>query len=117
MAEKLEGVYHILTYNEWHALGEIESYHPKSLDNEGFIHLSYKHQLPGVIHRFYSGEEYLYALKIDPKKLLAPLKVDQVAGEGSFPHLYGELNMDAVIHVYGISIQSNGDLNWKEPEA
>ncbi len=39
----------------------------------------------------------LLLLKIDPNKLKAPLKLEEGQPGELFPHLYGELNLDAVV--------------------
>ena len=50
--------------------------------------------------RFYRDADDLVLLHIDEAKLTAPL-VYEVVGDapGPFPHLYGPLNTDAVVHV------------------
>jgi len=69
------------------------------LADEGFIHLSTAEQLPGVAGRYYAGVEDLVLLHVDPDLLVAPLVYEDVPGVGSFPHLYGPLNVDAVVRV------------------
>ena len=72
----------------------------RELADEGFIHLSTADQVAGVRERFYSGVTNLVLLHVDETLLTAPL-VDEQVGDGPepFPHLYGPLNVDAVVRV------------------
>ena len=59
--------------------------------------------------RFYRGIDDLLLLQIDPARVAAPVVVE--AGEGTserFPHLYGELSVDAVIDVREYSAGDEG---------
>lgn len=75
----------------------------RTLAEEGFIHASEAHQWEATLERFYgdhlaAGGE-LVLLTIDPARLTAPLVREvgnPVTGE-EFPHLYGPLNVDAVV--------------------
>lgn len=89
-------VYHLIGESDWAALRGQKWYSPQSLSDEGFIHFSLLNQLPGVVKRFYSERHDLLVLKIDTKKLQSELRFE-VADDDEFPHLYGPLNLDAVI--------------------
>lgn len=66
----------------------------------GFIHLCTAEQLHGVAERFYRGATDLVLLHVDEARLAAPLEYEPVGGTGErFPHLYGPLNVDAVVQV------------------
>ncbi|MEB3274297.1 MAG: DUF952 domain-containing protein [Prochlorothrix sp.] len=86
-------------------------YAPPSLTEEGFIHLSSREQVCGVANRFYQDQGDLILLEIDPQRLQADLRWEApVHPDGSppepdapqFPHLYGSLNLDAVIEWYNL---------------
>lgn len=70
-----------------------------SLADEGFVHCSTAAQVDGVLSRFYAGVADLLLLHIDPDLLTSPLRYDEVPGAGTFPHVYGPINLDAVVHV------------------
>ncbi len=75
-------------------------YSCESLAAEGFIHCCKKQQLKGVLERYYAGVTGLQLLEIDPVKLDAKLVYENtMGGEELFPHVYGEINMGAVIKV------------------
>ncbi len=87
---------HAATWTEAQRLG---SYTPSSLEREGFIHLCTEAQLPGVVERFYQGQRDMLLLTIDPTRLHAELHYEESEPGEAFPHLYGALNLDAVIAV------------------
>ena len=65
-----------------------------SLAEQGFIHCSFAHQVGATADLFYRGRDDVVLLEIDPDRLTAPVEV-----EDDFPHIYGALNRDAVVHV------------------
>ncbi len=93
-----EHLYHLIDEKDWNALKGQTQYSPQSLLKEGFIHLSFLRQLPGVVARFYSTRQDLLVLVIDRKKLQSQILLES-ADNDQFPHLYGPLNLDAVIEV------------------
>ncbi len=89
---------HIVSRQVWETAIQEGGYQPPSLQQEGFIHFSYPHQTAATGRRFYAGQSGLVLLWIDPALLRAELRVEQAADVGeSFPHLYGPLNIDAVV--------------------
>ncbi|KAB2588125.1 DUF952 domain-containing protein [Streptomyces arboris] len=77
----------------------------RTLQEEGFIHLSLAHQLPGVARMLYGSEggaggHDLVVLAVDPARLTAPLRYEAMKPGGEeFPHLYGPLPVAAVVEV------------------
>ena len=72
----------------------------RSLSDEGFIHMSTEDQVAGVADRYYSGLDDLVLLHVDELRLTERLQYDDVPGAPDpFPHLYGPLNVDAVVRV------------------
>lgn len=72
-----------------------------TLDEEGFVHCSYHHQLDDVVARFYADVDELAILVIDRNRLDAPV-VDEPAADGVdelFPHVYGPIPTRAVVRV------------------
>jgi glutathione S-transferase len=96
-------IYHIATRADWErarADGEYtRSSVDKTLAEEGFIHASQSAQVAGTANRFYRdvpGD--LVLLVIDPGLLRAEVRYEDVPGaELPFPHIYGPLNVDAVV--------------------
>jgi glutathione S-transferase len=98
-----ELIYHIATRADWErALADGEytrSSVDRTLAEEGFIHASQASQVARTANKFYRDVDGdLVLLVIDPGLLRAEVRYEDVAGaELPFPHLYGPLNVDAVI--------------------
>jgi uncharacterized protein (DUF952 family) len=99
-------IYHLAEPADWAAAlgsGRYErSTRGRSLAEEGFIHASTAEQWPVVRRSFYADVAGpLLLLEIDPGLLTSPLVVevgDPETGE-EFPHLYGPLDVAAVVSV------------------
>jgi uncharacterized protein (DUF952 family) len=89
-------ILHITPRSQWQAAQAIGSYRADSLDHEGFIHCSRVEQVVTVANRFYAEQSGLVLLVIDPDRLQSPLRYEAADGD-EFPHLYGALNLDAVV--------------------
>ena len=91
-------IYHVVKARDWTEAQEKQSYAPASLQQEGFIHFATKKQLPVVLDRYFKGQKDLLLIQVDPLKVKAELKYEQVYDqENPYPHLYGPLNLDAVV--------------------
>jgi uncharacterized protein (DUF952 family) len=91
----MERLFHIARIADWEQAQSDGAYRVstlgKLLDDEGFIHLSFAHQVKLVADAFYRGMTDLVLLELDPERLGAPVVI-----ESGFPHLYGEIGVDAV---------------------
>lgn len=95
----MDWVLKIAHAEDWTAAQQSGEYRVPSLDDEGFIHLSRPHQVHIPANRLYSDTPGLLILWIDPSRLTAELREEPGTGgeDMTFPHLYGELNVDAVV--------------------
>jgi uncharacterized protein (DUF952 family) len=89
-------ILHITPRSQWQAAQAIGSYRADSLNHEGFIHCSQINQVVAVANRFYAGQSGLVLLVIEADRLQSPLRYEAADGD-EFPHLYGALNLDAVV--------------------
>lgn len=92
-------IFHIVLPRIWDAFIGKPSYKAESLETEGFIHCSYKHQMQGVIERYYNDEPELMILHIETEKLRSKLVEEPSTGDEVYPHIYGRINMDAIVTV------------------
>lgn len=91
-------IYHVTTSGEWNDAKKKGYYEHPSLKNEGFIHCSHEHQLAGVLERYFAGKTDLVKLVIDTDKLTSKFVFDWSPSlADTFPHVYGPVNVDAVI--------------------
>ncbi len=101
LPEVSEPIFHIATRTEWAAARSSGEYTTStrgvSLAEEGFIHASRRAQVPGVFARYYAdAKEPLVLLQIDPKRLKAQVRFEQV-GTDTYPHIYGPIIPSAVL--------------------
>ena len=76
------------------------SYSPEKFQAEGFIHCSTPDQVVKVADARFRGQTGLVLLCIDSDKVRAEIRYENLeGGQELFPHIYGELNTDAVLQV------------------
>jgi uncharacterized protein (DUF952 family) len=93
-------IYHVTTAAEWTAAKEKGFYETLSLHTEGFIHCSEEHQVAGVLKRYFAGMTSLVKLVIDTDKLTSRYVQEwSPSTQDTFPHIYGPVNLSAVIKV------------------
>ncbi len=97
-------IYHVTTAAEWNAAKEAGFYESPSLKAEGFIHCSQENQVAGVLERYFAGKTDLVKLVIDTDKLTSRFVFEwSPSSEDTFPHVYGTINVDAVVDVVAIN--------------
>jgi glutathione S-transferase len=98
-------LYHLALEEDWQQARNEGVYsrstRGKSLQEVGFVHASWSHQVEPTWQRFYGDGPELRLLVIDPSRLEAagiPLREEPAPGSGErFPHLYGALPIGAVL--------------------
>jgi uncharacterized protein (DUF952 family) len=109
-------ILHITTPNEWEkALLEGE-YTAPSLQSDGFIHCSTIKQTVDTANIFFRGQNGLILLCINESKLNSECKYEDPVGGGQhdpnvgnlFPHVYGPINLPAVIKVVDFPANNDG---------
>jgi uncharacterized protein (DUF952 family) len=96
--------FHITSAQQWSEAQALGYYAHPSLQSEGFIHCSQATQLRAVAQRFFAGQTELCLLEIASDRLQSPWQYDEVeTGDPDtseqYPHVYGEINLDAVTQV------------------
>jgi uncharacterized protein (DUF952 family) len=93
-------IYHVLKADEWEYARKQKDYTPATFDQDGFIHLCKADQFEAVVSRYFLGQGDLATLCLAPEALNAPLRYENLlGGDELYPHLYGPLNLDAVMNV------------------
>jgi uncharacterized protein (DUF952 family) len=101
-------IYHMTQESEWQLAVERGWYEAPSLASEGFIHCSYKDQVTDTASRYYTGVRGMVLLEIDPGKLESRLVEERSTGDALYPHLYGRLNLGAVLRVADFEPRPDG---------
>ena len=96
-------IYHVTTASDWKEAKQKGFYETPSLQEEGFIHCSQPEQVAGVLERYFSGKTELVKLVIDTDKLTSQFIYDWSPSiADTFPHVYGPINVEAVIEVVAL---------------
>ena len=91
---------HITSKNDWSKALQEGSYRADSLLTQGFIHCSTPAQVADTANRFYAGQQDLVLLGIDSQRVGAEVRWENLErGQMLFPHIYGPLNLEAVVKV------------------
>jgi len=115
-------IYHITSRSAWGEARQNGEYRAESLESEGFIHCSTGSQVLPVVEKYYMGQHGLLLLVIEPTLLASDLKWEPPSGgtpppgvpEGDlFPHIYGPINLEAVLRA--VDLESNPDGNYNLP--
>ena len=93
-------ILHVTPRGAWERAVAEGEYRGDALETEGFIHCCLPGQLGGVISRYFQGRTDLVVLRTEPERLISPLRWERPPGSTeTFPHVYGPLNLDAVVEV------------------
>lgn len=106
-------LFHITTRAAWGAAQERGEYRAPSLETEGFIHLSEDGQWLEVANRVYRGVPDLVLLSIRSDRLRAEVRYEPADGS-VYPHLYGPLEVDAVVDVLDLPRAADGSIGVPE---
>jgi uncharacterized protein (DUF952 family) len=121
-------ILHITSRVEWQAAQARGDYCAPSLETEGFIHMSTSKQVLHVANAFYRGQSGLVLLVVDETRISlsevegqsrvkweapAGAPASGIAQDDKFPHIYGTLNLDAVVQV--LDFESNVNGNFQLP--
>src|SRR6266853_3009325 len=92
-------IFHITTCEAW-AKRSDGAYRTEMLPTEGFIHCSTSEQIIQVANARFRGQTGLVLLSINPDRVSAEIRYENLeGGQQMFPHVYGEINSDAVEQV------------------
>ena len=101
-------IYHITSAAQWASAQAAGTYRGDTLESEGFIHASVGRQLAATAQRFYRGRAGLVILCIDPGRVNAELRFEAADNGDFFPHIYGPLNIDAVVEAVDFPVAADG---------
>lgn len=91
---------HLVPTETWERQKSGPTYVPEAYENDGFIHLTIgETNLMEVANLFYKQDAREYSiLELDKDRITARVQFDDDSGR--YPHVYGPLNVDAVIAIH-----------------
>lgn len=110
-------VFHLAVADEWEEARSRGGPYRRStlgvsLEERGFIHCSFPRQLQTVADAVFAGRDDVVLLAIDRRRLSAEVRVEATdAGGERFPHIYGPLDLAAVIDSMSVPLGPDGRLD------
>ena len=91
-------IFHLVRKKDWKEQKKEARYHPETIDSKGFIHCSSGKNIEEVANRLFRGERRILLIVINTSLIEPELKYEKDEETNiSYPHIYGPLNLDAVI--------------------
>jgi len=105
-----EPIFHITSKASWAAAQSTGEYSPGSLASEGFIHCSKMDQILRVADSFFANHHGLVMLVIDLPQVKSETRWEAGTDKADelFPHIYGPINLNAVLRVIDFEPESDG---------
>jgi uncharacterized protein (DUF952 family) len=107
-------ILHITTPEAWAQAKAVGVYRGDTLDSEGFIHCSTVAQVLRVADARFRGRTDLILLVIDTGKLAPEVRWEATETGELFPHIYGPLNVEAVLKVFTLEPEADGRFAFPE---
>jgi uncharacterized protein (DUF952 family) len=100
---------HLVPTESWDRQRSGPTYVPEAYETDGFIHLTIgESNLMEVANLFYKKDPRDYSvLELDKDRISARVQFDDDSGR--YPHVYGLLNVDAVVSVHPVRRDVDGN--------
>ena len=102
-------IFHITRQVDWDRAIQDRSYRADTLETQGFIHCSTKEQIIQTANTYYHAKTGLILLCINSNEVRSEIRFENLeGGDTMFPHIYGPLNLEAVIKSYKFEPEQDG---------
>ena len=102
-------IYKITTEAQWVEAKASGVFRGAPIDLEdGYIHFSTAAQLQETAAKHFAGQQDLFLLTVDTQALGTGLKYEPSRGGDLFPHLYGDLALEAISQIDAMPLGENG---------
>ena len=107
--EKMGIIFHISKREQWEKTKLERVYRTDTLASQGYIHCSNSQQIVKVANVKYHGQKELVLLYITTDRVQSEIKYENAGNEELYPHIYGPLNIDAIVNVIDFKPTENGN--------
>ncbi len=102
-------IYKICPASAWREAERQGAFRGSEVDlRDGFIHFSTASQVAETARKHFFGQAGLFLIAVDPDTLGKALRWERSRNDQLFPHLYGELDLGAVVGVLNLHARSDG---------
>jgi uncharacterized protein (DUF952 family) len=101
-------ILHVTRREQWEKAKKEGIYRGETLDSQGFIHCSTPQQVVKVANVLFPSQKGLVLLYIAISKVHSEIRYESGGDEEFYPHIYGPLNIDAVVNVADFEPAKNG---------
>jgi len=102
-------ILHITKREQWEKAMLEGIYRGDTLDSQGFIHCSTSQQTVKVANALFRAQKGLVLLCIATNKVQSEIRYEGPISEELYPHIYGPLNINAVVKVVDFEPAKNGN--------
>ena len=106
---------HLAVTAEWERARVAGTYERSTIDTtleeEGFIHCSFPHQVQATADRYYRGRDDIVLLAVDPDLVGVEVRVEEASNGEGFPHVYGPIPVSAVTSADPVPMGPDGRLD------
>ena len=115
---------HITTQKAWEAAQGSSQFRSPEFGELGFIHCSTPEQVLLIANAYFAGRSDLVLLVIDQTRLKSPVRWEPPHATGrlpsftqgaAFPHVYGPINLDAVVRSIDLVPSESGTFKLPWP--
>jgi uncharacterized protein (DUF952 family) len=102
-------IYKICPASAWREAERLGVYRGSADDaRDGFIHFSTATQVNETARKHFFGQTGLFLIEVDAAALGDELRWERSRNDELFPHLYGQLDLGAVLRVISMHARSDG---------
>ncbi len=113
-----DAIYHLADAAAWPEATASGQYHGTAFDRQdGFIHFSSESEVRASAAKHRAGRSDVVLVAVDPTLLGAALKWEPARGGVLFPHLYGPLDLSAVLWALPLPLGPDGVHQFPETVA
>jgi glutathione S-transferase len=113
-------IFHITTEADWARARAPGAYSASTrgltLAQVGFVHCAFEEQVAQVANSFFRGVPKLVVLHIAVERLNSEVRYENLeGGDEPFPHVYGPLNLDAIVAIMPLPSGRDGTFTFTAP--
>ena len=115
--ERTDLIFHITSTSAWRDAEETGEYRlstkGRTLEEVGFVHCSFAHQVDVIANAMYAGDQDLVVLEIAPELVDSEIRYENLEGGAAvFPHVSGPLRPSAVVGIGELQVDDAGLMSF-----